>query len=762
MNKNMRKTVSGLLSATVLLSVSAGMPILANASTGGHSQEDAVAWATAQNGKYLDYDGAYGAQCVDLIMCYYDYLGCPIPGGNACDYCWNDLPDGWMRIPNDTGYTPEPGDVCVWDAYAGSSGEYGHVGIVTGGDSTTISTMEQNVDGSATRSMSRNTSLVTCFIRPDFDIPAPEPVISFRSNGGTAVEPIKVSSDGTYGTLPVPEKENAEFLGWSLSDNQAYSMDFTEDTPVYFKRPANWEGTKIYCFVWNVFEDYSLYDWEDPSSLCEMVGRNIYKYVIPAGESFSNIIFSDGCGNQIYDLALGSCCANDMVVCTQYLGEGTYGQTVYEASWKVHSELPSTVGGLDLDDTFPYQRHPITVSDTYELKPYHLVTADSPVALPYDHTLYAVWKNDELVNTSEVENEKIVLGNQVKVNIAAEGGSAPYRYEVFYQHSGQSKWTTAPVSGNTSVFKPKSTGTYTVSVKITDAAGTVVRKRFTVSVSSALKNTSTLSAETVKKGGTLTVNASATGGAGGYQYAVWFKQAAKTSWITAQNYSTNNTISFKPQATGLYDISVKVKDKNGKIVKKAFSVTVTGPLVNQSVLSSTSVKKGEGVTVNAAATGGAGGYQYAVWYKQAAKTSWNQAQNYSENTTIVIKPRYSGSYDISVKVKDQNGTIVKKAFKVTFTEPLTNKSTISAVSVPRGESMQIKCAAVGGTAPYQYAVYYQKNGDTSWRTLQNFKANDKIEFKPLYTSVYKLSVKVKDADGTVVRKYLQFNCVDLV
>ena len=33
-----------------------------------HTQSEAVAWAQSQLGKALDYDGQYGAQCVDLII----------------------------------------------------------------------------------------------------------------------------------------------------------------------------------------------------------------------------------------------------------------------------------------------------------------------------------------------------------------------------------------------------------------------------------------------------------------------------------------------------------------------------------------------------------------------------------------------------------------------------------------------------------------------------------------------------------------------
>jgi hypothetical protein len=47
------------------------------------SSEDGLAWARAQLGKYIDVDGAYGAQCVDLIYAYYEYLGVGRRGGNG-------------------------------------------------------------------------------------------------------------------------------------------------------------------------------------------------------------------------------------------------------------------------------------------------------------------------------------------------------------------------------------------------------------------------------------------------------------------------------------------------------------------------------------------------------------------------------------------------------------------------------------------------------------------------------------------------------
>ena len=109
----------------LLFSVALALPVTANASTNGHTAQEALAWAKAQVGKSLDYDGVYGAQCVDLIKYYYDFLGCAsYARGNGCNYATNALPSGWARYQ---GAQPQPGDILVYSGNA--SNPYGHVAI---------------------------------------------------------------------------------------------------------------------------------------------------------------------------------------------------------------------------------------------------------------------------------------------------------------------------------------------------------------------------------------------------------------------------------------------------------------------------------------------------------------------------------------------------------------------------------------------------------------------------------------------------------
>ena len=76
----MKRIMSLAMSIVMLLSMVTVVPWTASAAEKdiaetGATASEAVQWVKNQNGKALDYDGYYGAQCVDLIMYYYKYPG---------------------------------------------------------------------------------------------------------------------------------------------------------------------------------------------------------------------------------------------------------------------------------------------------------------------------------------------------------------------------------------------------------------------------------------------------------------------------------------------------------------------------------------------------------------------------------------------------------------------------------------------------------------------------------------------------------------
>lgn len=74
------------------------------------------------NGRYVDFDGYYGAQCMDLVQEYAKELGLPRFYGNAKDVA-NQYPAGWVHV-----LSPIQGDVVVFAPNA-ANGYYGHIAI---------------------------------------------------------------------------------------------------------------------------------------------------------------------------------------------------------------------------------------------------------------------------------------------------------------------------------------------------------------------------------------------------------------------------------------------------------------------------------------------------------------------------------------------------------------------------------------------------------------------------------------------------------
>lgn len=95
------------------------------------------------NGKFVDFDGVYGAQCFDLVNKWSTYLGYrPFTGLYA--YGIIDQTQGnYTKILNSPTAVPQAGDIIVWNSRYG--GGYGHTAIATGvGNTSYFESFDQN------------------------------------------------------------------------------------------------------------------------------------------------------------------------------------------------------------------------------------------------------------------------------------------------------------------------------------------------------------------------------------------------------------------------------------------------------------------------------------------------------------------------------------------------------------------------------------------------------------------------------------------
>lgn len=102
------------------------------------------------NGKKIDYDGHYGAQCVDVFRQYCkDVLAIPHTGGvvGAAELYtkYDTMPleqKYFHRIPYKAGIQPEKGDVVIFAAT--KANQYGHVAIVLNSSAAEMVVFEQD------------------------------------------------------------------------------------------------------------------------------------------------------------------------------------------------------------------------------------------------------------------------------------------------------------------------------------------------------------------------------------------------------------------------------------------------------------------------------------------------------------------------------------------------------------------------------------------------------------------------------------------
>ena len=100
-------------------------------------------WISQNTNKYLDYDGWYGAQCVDLYDFYTTgFVGGQAPNVGYADEIWNTH-DRSVYTQIDRGLLPQMGDVAVFGK--GAYTPMSHVGIILGdnGDGT-VKTLSNN------------------------------------------------------------------------------------------------------------------------------------------------------------------------------------------------------------------------------------------------------------------------------------------------------------------------------------------------------------------------------------------------------------------------------------------------------------------------------------------------------------------------------------------------------------------------------------------------------------------------------------------
>lgn len=417
------------------------------------------------------------------------------------------------------------------------------------------------------------------------------------------------------------------------------------------------------------------------------------------------------------------------------------GESLVPASVKIVDRGYELVEGVDYE--IVYDGEWIQPSDDDE-EIYPIVSVSGLGDYAGTGTEFHGYINIESFSVTLPENMEIVNG------VTLTDGMAYYGTEINFRVNDG--YTASNVSDGTNALTPDENGIYTV----------VVKGDLTVSADIEeipLENNSTVSAEEIVFGDSITVTADAEGGAGGFTYAVYFKKDYSSDWTVKQDFDENTEVTIKPAKATAYSVLVIAKDSRGKTSEKTFNIDVRGKLTNTSSLEKDEIYFGNDIVVNASAKGGMGDRTFAVYYKKTASDKWITAQNFSDNTSVSITPAAATTYNVVVKVKDSRGVVSRKAFTVTV-NGMENTSTVTVDTgsdSDRINNIKVSCSTKGSIGDVQYAVYYKKTASDNWMIAQRFSDNTELTITPAVPTDYDVMIRARDIRGVVSKKIITVN-----
>ena len=305
----------------------------------------------------------------------------------------------------------------------------------------------------------------------------------------------------------------------------------------------------------------------------------------------------------------------------------------------------------------------------------------------------------------------IDVGSTVQFSSSVSSGTGPYNFS----------WR---INGNTYFSKDvnytfTSSGSYTIDLTVTDAAGYKVSTSTSETVNSdpTVSGSSNVSSADVNY--PIEFSSSPSGGTGGYTY----------SWVLNGNQvSTSQDFSYSFSSSGSYTLTVTITDSVGQSSSSSVTVTINS---NPSVTEASSQNPtdvGNSVTFTPTLSGGTGSMTYS-WLVNGVQESTSSQFSYSFSS--------SGTYYVNLTVTDSDGHTAFYSFKETVNPDPSVTIKNSPAPTDIGVPAEFKAVVAGGTGPYNFT--WSING-------QDFYTRD-VNYTFTSSGTFPVSLTVKDVNG---------------
>lgn len=613
------------------------------------SSDQAIEWVKSQVGKSIDADGAYGAQCVDLILAYYDYLGVPRSSGNAVNYTTNALPNGWQRLQ---GVQPQKGDILVY-----TSG-YGHVAIYE----SDRSTYHQNFNSHSyvekvTYAYNGLSNPYWGVIRPNFGNGVIN--ISYTNVKTTTVDNWNAV---LHGEIQNPNRATVASVG-------AYVWDSAGNLVV-----NHFENCGLTATV--VTQNLNIVTEALPGGLSSGVRYTYQLFANVNGQTFKSTIGSfttvDTVSPEISDVTITDVDSNGYTVnCTVKDNVGI--KEVKFPTWTSKDNQDDIVWGTPTAISGNQYSYRVNISDHNGEHGYYIthIYAYDTSGNSKIYECNSVKIIDDLKVRIVSSQSEYKVGDKINITASATGGSGSYTYKYVMKNAATGKLVTLKDYNSSAVYTgslvSKGTKEFIVYVKDSNGAETLSNTIKVIvedekPLAAKLRVNGTTDNQILNAGKKVTLTAGVSGGTGNYTYKYVMKNMATGAVITLKDYSTSTSYTGPLTTAGSKQFTMYVKDSKGTLVASntitvlvpktlAAKLRVNGSTDNQTLAA------GNKVTLTAGVSGGVAKYTYKYVMKTTSGTVVT-LKDYSNSTSYTGPLVSKGIKEFTMYVKDATGTVV--------------------------------------------------------------------------------------------------------
>ncbi|MCT8140025.1 L,D-transpeptidase family protein [Anaerobacillus sp. CMMVII] len=336
----------------------------------------------------------------------------------------------------------------------------------------------------------------------------------------------------------------------------------------------------------------------------------------------------------------------------------------------------------------------------------------------------------------------------IAVTANLDSGTNPvYKFMV---HDGK-KWTTLRnfSTNNKLTWTPEKSGSYKVKVQVKNKNSKKSfedEKVLNYVVYTAAKVTTFTTSKSSPQPSNTTINLTAQSNKN-TDNLFKFSYYNGTKWVTLQDYSSKNTVTWKPTKAGTFQVRVQVKNK---LSKKSYD---SQRVIDYTIFSPASLKtvsfnkvspqpKNTSVTITAQSNDNANNlFKFLVF----DGSKWVTVQDFSTKRTAAWKPTKAGAYQIKVQVKHKHS---KKSYDSQQVSEFTvfDEASIKTVSFnnvsPQPNNTSITVTAESNDDANNLFKFLVFDGST-WITLQDFSTKRTAAWKPAEAGAYQVKVQVK-------------------